>query len=113
MSGDIEIVDFKNFEQFLIYIKQVGKDMQSWSPEKTKDFCDKVVKLREESPEFKEEYDKWVASSERKNKKTVTIGGTEEDKRRSQALLKLKKYQNQKKTTNMNVIIKHKKQYSI
>lgn len=108
----MEIVDFKNFKQFLAYIKQHGEKMPYWSVEQIKKFNDKVMKLTEDSPEFKEKYEKWVAQVERKNKQTVVIGGTEEDKRRSKALLKLREYQKKKKP-DMEAIIKRKKQYEI
>lgn len=109
----MEIVDFRNFEQFQAYIKQHAQELPYWSTEKIKKFNDKVMKLMEESPEFKEKYEKWVDQSVRKNKTTVVIGGTEEDKRRSQALLELRKYQQKKKKTDMENLIKHKKQYEI
>ncbi len=109
----MEIATFKNFEEFQVYVKQHLQEMAYWSPEKIEEFNEKVMKLKEDSPEFKEKYEKWVAKSERKNKKTVVIGGTKEDTERSKALLKLKEYQQKKKNTDIVAMIKHKKQYSI
>ena len=88
---DIEIKDFKNFEQFLAYSRQHLEAMKSWSPEQMKEYTDKVMALRETDPEFKAQYDKWTRVLEAKQKCHVTIGGTPEDKLYSQAWLALRK----------------------
>lgn len=95
---DIEIKDFKNFEQFLAYSRQHLEAMKSWSPEQMKEYTDKVRALRETDPEFKAQYDKWTRNLENKQKKTVIIGGDEKDTTRSKALLKLKKIKQEPKT---------------
>lgn len=120
----MEIINFKNFEQFKAYIKQHGKEMPQWSSEKTEQFVGKVSKLMEESPEFKEKYDHWVKQMELKEKikqhKVVSLGGTEEDTMYSRAYLKLKESAKKKKTEadkgkNLSpaVISKCKKSYTI
>lgn len=117
----MEIIDFKNFEQFQAYIKQHGEKMPQWSFEETKQFTDKVSKLREESPEFKEKYDQWIAQMEIREKikrhKGVVIGGTEQELVHSQAYLKLKRKQTEKadKGSKLSIaeIAKRKKQYTI
>lgn len=95
---DIEIKDFKNFEQFLAYSRQHVEEMKSWSPEQMKQYTDKVMTLRETDPEFKAKYDKWTRNLENKQKKTVVIGGDEKDTTYSRGQLKLKKIKQESKT---------------
>lgn len=120
---DIEIKDFKNFEQFLAYSRQHVEEMKSWSPEQMKEYTDKVMALRETDPEFKAQYDKWTRNLENKQKKTVVIGGDEKDTMRSKALLKLKKIKQKPKTKptsqaeqhtqDIVILAKRKKMHSI
>ena len=90
----MEINDFKNFEEFLVYSSQHGEKMKYWDTEKIKSFCDKVSKLIEESPEFKEKYEKWTRKMELKEKAKnarIKIGGTPEENASTKAYLRLKK----------------------
>lgn len=112
MNKDIEIMGFNNFEQFLAYIRQNGSEMKNWSSEKTKEFCDKVMKLREESPEFKEKYDDWQKRLERKQKKSnivIVLGGTPEETAKSQAFLKLKEVQQKYKNRKIDPLLAKRK----
>lgn len=123
---DIEIKDFKNFSQFLAYSRQHVEEMRYWSPEQMKEYTDKVMALCESDSEFREQYTKWARNLANKQKTRVTIGGSEKDAIRSQALLKLKKIQQQRKndkeretpkqsSPNPDIVIlaKRKKTYSI
>lgn len=89
----MNINDFKNFSEFLVYIRQNEEGMQHWSDEKTKTFCDRVSELMEKSPEFKEQYDNWAKRLELKERARsikIKIGGSEEDTLYTKAYLKLK-----------------------
>lgn len=93
MSKDIEITDFKNFSQFLVYNRQHAQEMQNWSSQRLQEYCDKVMNLMENNPEFKKQYDKWTKVLEAKQKYHVTIGGTPDEMASSQAWLALKRVQ--------------------
>lgn len=96
----VEIVGFKNFEQFQAYIKAYGEDMPKWSMEKQKKFADDVVKLCETSPEFKQKYDLWCKKIElqvRAKNCKIQIGGSKENEIYAKAYLKLKEIQKKKK----------------
>jgi len=111
----MEIADFKNFEEFQVYIKQHASQMQHWSTEQIQKFTEKVLKLKETNPEFKEKYENLIAELDAKQKKPITIGGTEKETERSRAMIKLKKAQYRQKNKKMSTIeiVKHKKQYEI
>ena len=101
----MEIADFKNFEQFLVYTKQHAEEMQHWSMEQHQKFSEKVWKLREENPEFRQKYDNWVKRLEASSKKkqAIVIGGTGDEQAYSQAkfkLLKLRENLNKDKIQN-------------
>lgn len=49
----MELVDFKNFSQFLVYNRTHTKEMQNWSDQQYGDYCEKVCNLMENNPEFK------------------------------------------------------------
>lgn len=114
---DIEITDFKNFSQFIAYSRQHVEEMKHWSPEKMKEYTDKVAALYENDPEFKAQYDKWRRNLENKQKNPVIIGGSEKDTTRSKALLKLKgikqKSKTEQRTPDIAAMVKRKKEYSI
>lgn len=111
----MEIVDFKNFEEFQVYMKQHAQQMKYWSTEQIEQFTEKVSKLKETNPEFKEKYEKMIARIDAKQKKPITIGGTEKETERSRAKLKLKEIANKQKNKKMSTIeiVKHKKQCEI
>lgn len=97
MNKDIEITDFKNFSQFLAYNRQHAAEMNSWSAEQLKEYCEKVMSLRESNPKFREEYDKWTKLLEAKQNCHITIGGTPEETASARAWLMLKKRQEKRK----------------
>lgn len=111
----MEIVDFKNFEQFQVYVRQHGQQMQYWSEEELQNFNEKVLNLIETNPEFKEKYEKWVKKNEEKQKKPIIIGGSKEETARSRALIMLKKAQLRQKNKKLSAleIAKRKKVYTI
>lgn len=125
----MKIVDFKNFEQFQLYIKQHATEMPFWSIEQTEEFNNKFNKLMEESPEFKEKYNQWTKHIEIKQRirhhKIVVIGESNSDDKNDtyvKAYLKLKEVQKQKKqekpkeensTKNMSIVKKIKEKYRI
>ncbi len=101
----VEINDFKNFEQFMVYINQNHEKMQYWSTKETKLFTDKVAKLIDESPEFKEKYDAWAKKLELQAKAKearIKIGGTVEETASSKAYLRLKEIQKEKQKRKEN-----------
>ncbi len=111
----MEIVDFKNFEEFQVYMKQHAQQMQHWSTEKIQQFNEKVLKLKETNPEFKEKYEKMIARIDAKQKKRITIGGTKDETEHSRAMVKLKEIQNKQKNKEKSTIeiVRRKKQYEI
>ena len=98
----MKINDFKNFEEFLVYSNQYGDEMKNWDAEKLKSYSDKVSKLMDESPEFKEKYEKWVKRVElqvKAKEARVKIGGTAEETAYSQAYLRLKEIKKENKSS--------------
>lgn len=121
----MELVNFKNFEEFRMYIKQHVRQMPYWTREQHQEFEQKIRNLYENCPEFQEKYDSWIKKMEMKQKKAILIGGTKEETEKSrlrlQALIKLKKIKsaqqenNRQKTKKSHVIemTRRKKQYTI
>ena len=87
----MELIDFNNFEQFQIYMKQHVQEMPNWSTEQTRKFNESFNTLYDESPEFRQKYDNWIkrTQAQANKKRAVTIGGTPEQTAYSQAKLKL------------------------
>ena len=96
----MKINDFKNFEEFLVYSNQYGDEMKNWDDEKLKTYSDKVAKLIDDSPEFKEKYEKWTKRLElqiKAKEARVKISGTAEETAYSKAYLRLKEIQKENK----------------
>lgn len=95
----VEINSFKTFEEFKLYLK-VNKDkIPYWTEEEIAAFNQKVYKLKEISPEFKEQYNKWVARLELKERAksvSIKIGGSKEEEQYAKGYLKLKKIKQEK-----------------
>ena len=96
----VEIKDFKTFEEFQVFIRSHKEKMPYWTTEEISSFNQKVSDLRENSPEFREKYDIWVARLELKERtKSVSLKiGKKQDEIYSKAYLKLKKYKKSKST---------------
>ena len=94
----IEIKDFKTFEEFQVFIRSQKDKMPYWTTEEISSFNQKVYDLKENSPEFREKYDAWVARLELKERaKSVSLKiGNQQDEIYSKAYLKLKKYKKSK-----------------
>ena len=95
----MKLNNFKNFSEFLAYIRQNEEEMKYWDSDKIQTFCDRVSELMEKSPEFKEQYDNWTKRLELKERARhirIKIGGSEEDTLYTKAYLKLKKIRKEK-----------------
>lgn len=98
MAENLEM-DFNNFDEFYAFIKQEGKNIQTWPQEKVAAFANRVSDLCASNPEFKQRYDSWVARVEEKRQKyenTIDLNNPQKARKQlmlKEAKLKIKKVQ--------------------